>query len=51
MQDSRDTVGYSGTSIRLVHGEPAALEYMRDYLRRGTGFSVEVAEHGTTLTF
>lgn len=38
------------TAIRLVHGEPSALEGMRDHLRRYTAFKVEVAEFGTTLT-
>ncbi|MFC6673765.1 MBL fold metallo-hydrolase RNA specificity domain-containing protein [Marinobacterium aestuariivivens] len=38
------------TAIRLVHGEPEALEGMRDYLGLHTAFRAEVARKGTTLT-
>ncbi|MFC6673148.1 MBL fold metallo-hydrolase [Marinobacterium aestuariivivens] len=38
------------TAIRLVHGEPEALEAMRDYLRRTSRFNVEVAGYRHILT-
>lgn len=39
-----------GTAIQLVHGDPEALESMRDYLRRSTDFQVDVAEYREILT-
>ncbi len=36
-------------SIQLVHGDPDALEGMRDHLRRTTAFDVEVAGYQTIL--
>ena len=36
-------------SIQLVHGDPDALEGMRDHLRRTTAFEVEVAGYHTIL--
>ncbi|PSJ44383.1 MBL fold metallo-hydrolase [Zobellella endophytica] len=39
-----------GTPIQLVHGEPEALEAMRDYLRRTTAFEVEIGEYERILT-
>jgi len=38
------------TDIQLVHGEPAALEAMRDHLRRKTRYNVEVASYQSILT-
>jgi metallo-beta-lactamase family protein len=38
------------TAIQLVHGEPEALEGMRDHLGRHTTFRAEVARNGSTLT-
>jgi metallo-beta-lactamase family protein len=40
----------SGTRIKLVHGDPDALEGMRDYLRRKSDFAVDIAEHNQVLT-
>ena len=37
------------TDIRLVHGESAALEAMRDHLRRTTRYGVEVASYRSIL--
>ncbi|MCF6257698.1 MAG: MBL fold metallo-hydrolase [Gammaproteobacteria bacterium] len=37
------------TNIHLVHGEPAALEAMRDHLRRTTKYNVEVAGYRSIL--
>lgn len=37
------------TPIRLVHGEPVALESMRDFLRQRTRYEVEVAEYHEIL--
>lgn len=37
------------TKIRLVHGEPDASEYMRDYLKQNTQFDVEVASYHEIL--
>jgi len=39
----------AGTEIQLVHGEPEALEAMRDHLRQHTSFSVEVAGYKSIL--
>ena len=39
----------AGTRIRLVHGSPEALDSMRDYLRRMTGFELEIAADGECL--
>jgi len=36
--------------VKLVHGEPAALESMRDYLRRMTPYRVDVASYQSILT-
>jgi len=38
------------TAIKLVHGEPEALDAMRDYLRRTTRYRVEVAAYQSILT-
>ncbi|NVK41200.1 MAG: MBL fold metallo-hydrolase [Oceanospirillaceae bacterium] len=38
------------TQIKLVHGEPEALEGMRDYLRQTTPFDVSVAGYRHILT-
>lgn len=38
------------TAIKLVHGEPDALEAMRDHLRRKTSYHVEVASDQSILT-
>lgn len=38
------------TSIELVHGEPAALEKMRDHLKMTTPFNVNIATYQQTLT-
>lgn len=38
------------TQIRLVHGEPEALDSMRDHLRRTTPYQVEVAGYRQILT-
>ncbi len=37
------------TNIHLVHGEPAALEAMRDHLRRTTKYNVDVAGYRSVL--
>ncbi len=37
------------TNIHLVHGEPVALEAMRDHLRRTTQYNVEVASYRSIL--
>lgn len=37
------------TAIKLVHGEPEALEAMRDHLRRTTGYGVDVAAYQSIL--
>jgi len=37
-------------SIQLVHGDPDALEGMRDHLRRTTSFDVDVAGYHNILT-
>lgn len=34
-----------GTRIQLVHGEPDALEAMRDYLRQHTEYDVDIPDH------
>ena len=34
-----------GTNIQLVHGEPDALEAMRDYLTQTTQFDVDIPDH------
>ncbi len=39
-----------GTRIQLIHGEPEALEGMRDHLRRTLPFQVEVAGYRNILT-
>ncbi|WP_107853139.1 MBL fold metallo-hydrolase RNA specificity domain-containing protein [Oceanimonas marisflavi] len=39
-----------GTAIELVHGEPEALEAMRDYLRQTTKFEVNIGEYQRILT-
>ncbi len=39
----------SGTAIQLVHGEPDALEGMRDHLRQTTDFNVEIAGYKKIL--
>ena len=39
-----------GTAIQLVHGDPDALEGMRDHLRQKTTFNVEIAEYRKILT-
>jgi metallo-beta-lactamase family protein len=36
--------------IYLVHGDPDALEGMRDHLRKDTSFKVEIAAHRQVLT-
>ncbi|WP_116474900.1 MBL fold metallo-hydrolase [Zobellella maritima] len=38
------------TRIQLVHGEPEALEAMRDHLRRSTPYEVEIGEYQRILT-
>jgi metallo-beta-lactamase family protein len=38
------------TSIYLVHGDPDALEGMRDHLKQQTSYKVEIATHHQTLT-
>jgi metallo-beta-lactamase family protein len=38
------------TAIKLVHGEPDALDAMRDHLRRMTPYHVEVANDQSILT-
>lgn len=38
------------TSIKLVHGDPEALEGMKEYLRRKTEFEIEVARYRKILT-
>jgi len=38
------------TAIQLVHGDPEALEAMRDHLQRTTRYSVEVAGYRSILT-
>lgn len=37
------------TPVRLVHGEPEALEAFRDHLRQRTDYAVEVAEYQQVL--
>ncbi|MHA6965839.1 MBL fold metallo-hydrolase [Zobellella denitrificans] len=39
------------TRIQLVHGEPDALEAMRDHLRRTSPYRVEIGEYQRILTF
>ncbi|AEX99993.1 beta-lactamase domain-containing protein [Oceanimonas sp. GK1] len=39
-----------GTAIELIHGEPEALEAMRDYLRQTTEFDVNIGEYERILT-
>ncbi len=38
------------TRIQLIHGEPEALEAMRDHLRRTTPYQVDVGEYQRILT-
>lgn len=38
-----------GTNIQLVHGEPDALEAMRDYLSQTTSFDVDIPDHMSIL--
>ena len=38
------------TDIHLVHGEPEALEAMRDHLRRTTPYTIDVASYRSILT-
>ena len=38
------------TPIQLIHGEPEALEGMRDHLRRTTSYRVEIGEYQRILT-
>ncbi len=38
------------TAIKLVHGEPDALEAMRDHLRRTTPYRVDIATYRSILT-
>jgi len=38
------------TAIQLVHGDPEALEAMRDHLRRTTQYQVEIASYRRILT-
>jgi len=38
------------TAIKLVHGDPEALDAMRDHLRRTTSYRVEVAAYQSVLT-
>lgn len=38
-----------GTKIQLVHGSPDALEGLRTHLQENTSFSVEVAQHRSTI--
>lgn len=38
------------TAIKLMHGEPDALETMRDHLRRTTHYHVAVAAYWSILT-
>ena len=38
------------TAIKLVHGEPEALEAMRDHLRRTSHYSVDVASYQSVLS-
>jgi len=37
------------TTINLIHGDPEALEEMRDHLRQNTRFEVEVASYQSIL--
>ncbi|MCX4186270.1 MBL fold metallo-hydrolase RNA specificity domain-containing protein [Methylophaga sp. OBS4] len=37
------------TAIKLVHGEPDALEAMRDHLRQTTAYDVEIADYRSIL--
>ncbi|WP_299018531.1 MBL fold metallo-hydrolase [uncultured Photobacterium sp.] len=39
-----------GMPIQLIHGDPDALEGMRDHLRRNTEFDVEIAGYQNILT-
>lgn len=41
---------HKGMPIQLVHGEPEALEGMRDHLIRTTSFNVEIAGYQSILT-
>lgn len=41
---------HSDTQIELVHGDPQALEQMRDHLKKTTTFNVNIAEYMQTLT-
>ncbi len=47
LEESRLT---KNTAIKLVHGEPESLDAMRDYLRKTTRHSVEVATYRSVLT-
>ncbi|MAM70659.1 MAG: MBL fold metallo-hydrolase [Gammaproteobacteria bacterium] len=38
------------TAIRLVHGDPEALQGMKEYLRQKTSFDIEVARYRGVLT-
>ncbi len=37
------------TKIQLIHGDPDALEGMKDYLSRNTAFNINVSEHRKSL--
>lgn len=40
---------HKNTAIQLVHGDPSALEAMRDYLKKNTSYNVEVAIYKSIL--
>jgi len=39
----------SNMPIQLVHGDPSALEGMRDHLRKTTSFEVEIATYKSSI--